>query len=53
VALFVLALLARLAHAKRYEGQIQSYKTWVYVDKFVFDVSGRGKLCTLHLNPKP
>ena len=56
----LLALLARLAHAKRYEGQILSYKSWVYVDKFVFDISGRGKPCTLHptpapytLNPKP
>jgi hypothetical protein len=53
VALLVLALLARLAHAKRYEGQIQSYKSWVYVDKFVFDISGRGKPCTLDLHPTP
>ena len=56
----MLALLARLAHAKQYKGQILSYKSWVYVDKFVFDTSGRGKPCTLHLhltpetlNPKP
>ena len=53
VALLLLALLARLAHAKQYDGQILSYKSWVYVDKFVFDISGRGKPCTLHPTPAP
>jgi hypothetical protein len=44
VALAVLAPLAPLAQSKVFEGQVESFSNWVFVDKFVFDDSGEGKL---------
>jgi len=44
VALAVLAPLAPLAQSKVFEAQVESFSNWVYVDKFVFDDSGGGKL---------